>query len=212
MSDSVYMAFDLETGGLDPSKTDILTGWFGFFDKDFKLLDELSLKLKPDGRLPNAEAGALKVNKINLQDHLNDPETITYSKGRELLVNLIKKHLKKEGRFSNIIPTGFNIVGFDIKFINQHLIDTDTWQSLCHYKCRDVMADTECLRFYGWIPPEVAKLTQCAEYFGVAMGTAHTAKDDTLMTLEIQKKIKELMDSKKNGGQAVDLISLLEAE
>ena len=212
MSDNVYMYFDLETGGLNAAEADILTGYFGFFDKDMKLLDELSLKLKPDGRLPMANEGALKVNKINLQDHLADPETITYTEGNKLLVAMIKKHLKKNGRFSNIIPGGFNIVGFDIKFINEHLIDANEWQSLCHYKCRDVMADTECLRFYGWLPPEVAKLTQCADYFGVAQGTAHTAKDDVLMTIEVQKKIKELMDSKKAGGQAVDLISLLEAE
>ena len=212
MSENIFMAFDLETGGLDPGKADILTGWFGFYNKDLKLLDEVNLKLKPDDRLPMADAGALKVNGINLQEHLLSQETVTYSKGKELLVNMIKKYLQKNGRYSNIIPTGFNIVGFDIKFINHHLIDVDTWQSLVHYKCRDVMADTECLRYYGWIPPEVSKLTQCAEYFGVAQGTAHTAKDDTLMTLEVMKKIKELMDSKKNGGQTVDLISLLEAE
>lgn len=209
---TIYVAFDLETGGLVPSQADILTGWFGFFDENLKLLDELPLKLKPDSRLPMADAGALKVNGINLQEHLNDPETITYSEGRKRLIEMAKKYLKKNGRFSNLIPTGFNIVGFDIKFINEHLIDAETWQNFFHYKCRDVMGDTEFLRYCGWIPKDVSKLTQLADYFGVAQGTAHTAKFDTLMTIEVLKKLKELMDSKKNGGQSVDLISLLEAE
>jgi len=213
MSDNtIYVAFDLESGGLNPKDSDILTGWFGFFDKDLKLLEELPLKLKPDNRLPMANAGALKVNGINLQEHMSDPETVTYSEGRERLLTMARKYLKKSGRASNLVPTGFNIIGFDIKFINEHLIDADTWRSVFHYKCLDVMGATDFLRYCGWIPQEVAKLTQLADYFGVAQGTAHTAKYDTLMTIELLKKIKEMMDSKKNGGQVVDIITLLEAE
>ena|SRR6202044_476597 len=210
---TIYVAFDLETGGLVPSQADILTGWFGFFDKDFKLLDELPLKLKPDnGRLPMADAGALKVNGINIKEHLEDSETVTYSEGKKLLLEKAQKYLKRNGKFSNLIPTGFNIIGFDIKMINEHLVDAETWNKFFHYKNLDVMNATDFLRFCGWIPSDTSRLTQLADYFGVAQGTAHTAKFDTLMTIELLKKLKELMDSKKSGGQAVDLISLLEAE
>ena len=212
MSEQVFMFFDLETGGLNPKDSDILTGYFGFFNEELKLLDELELKLKPDNRLPMANAGALKVNGINLQDHLADPETVTYSKGRELLLNMAKKYLKKQGRFSNLLPSGFNITSFDVPFIKEHLIDEDTWNGVWHYKHRDVMADTEFLRYCGWLPKDVSRLTQCADYFGVAQGIAHTARADTLMTVELLKKLRSLMDSKKAGGQAVDLIALLESE
>lgn len=208
---NVMMFFDLETGDLHPESGDILTGYFGMFDEDFKLLDELSLKLKPDGRLPMAEAGALKVNKIDIKQHLVDPETVPYSVGKERLVALIQKHLSKNGRYSNIIPGGFNI-NFDIKFIHHYLISPKQWENLVHYKPRDVMNDVECLKYHGWLPKDVGKLTQAADYFGVAQGTAHTARDDIFMTIAVQKKISELMDSKKSGGQAKDLISLLEAE
>lgn len=205
------MFFDLETGDLHVKGGDILTGYFGMFDKDLKLIDELSLKLKPDNGLPKTQPGAMKVNKIDLKEHMADPETVTYSEGTKRLLDMIHKHLKKNGRYSNIIPAGFNI-NFDIKFIHHYLIPEEEWESLIHYKPRDVMNDIECLKFHGWVPSEIGKLEKCAEYFGVAKGTAHTARDDIFMTIAVQKKVMELMDSKKNGGAATDLISLLEAE
>ena len=63
----VTLAFDCETGGLDPKQADILTLYMGILDEDFKVLEELDLKLKPNSGLPRADAGALKVNKIDLQ-------------------------------------------------------------------------------------------------------------------------------------------------
>jgi oligoribonuclease (3'-5' exoribonuclease) len=140
-----------------------------------------------------------------------NPDTITYAAARTLLIAMLKKHLKKNGRYSNLIFSGFNC-GFDSNFVKAYLLPDDEFEQYFHYKFRDVMGDIECLKFYGWLPNECGKLTQCADYFGVAQGTAHTAKDDILMTIAVQLKVKELMDSKKSGGQAVDLISLLEAE
>jgi DNA polymerase III epsilon subunit-like protein len=35
-------------------------------------------------------------------------------------------------------------------------------------------------------------LKELADYFGVQIHTLHTAKDDTLLTIEILKKLKEL--------------------
>jgi hypothetical protein len=211
MSDNIKLFFDLETCDIDVKGGDILTGYFGFFDQDMKLIDELALKLKPDDRLPQAQAGALKVNKIDLAAHIVDPETITYSEGRKLLLEKIHKHLKKKGRTSNIIASGFN-VRFDIKFIQHYMIDEATWNDLVHYKLHDVMDGIDFLKYHGWLPSDVGKLTKCAEYFEVAQGTAHTAKDDIFMTIAVDKKITELMNAKKSGGAVADLISQLELE
>jgi oligoribonuclease (3'-5' exoribonuclease) len=211
MSENFYIWNDLETGGLKPKTADILTGYFAVFDENGKFVEDLALKLKPDDRLPMADAGALKVNKIDLKAHLEDPETITYSEARKKLLALIKKYLKKNGRYSNIILAGYN-VRFDLRFINEYLISEDDWEELVHYKVHDVMDGVDFLKRNGWLPSDIGKLTKCAEYFEVAQGIAHTAKDDIFMTIAVDGKIKELMDSKKNGGQQVDLISQLEAE
>lgn len=215
MSDIINVFCDAETGDLKPVEGDtggdLLTIYFGFYDENRKLLDELDLKLKPDNRLPIAHAGALRVNKIDLKEHLADPATITYSEASKLLKEKIEKHLKKNGRFSNLIFSGFNCP-FDITFVKAFLLSEEEFEDSFHYKYRDIQSDIECLRYYGWIPSEVSKLEKCVEYFGAAKGTAHTARGDIVSTIEVEKKIKELMDSKKSGGQTVDLISLLEAE
>ena len=213
MSDaSRFLAFDCETGTLDPAKGDLLTAYFAILDENFTIIDELDLKLKPEGRLPVAEGGALATNGINIEQHLLDPNTLTYAQGKEKLVTLIKKYLKKRGKYSNIIPFGYNIASFDIAWVQYHLIDKTTWDSLVHYRCFDVMHDVDVLKRHGWLPPFSGPLTSMVEFFGVPKGEAHVAKDDIIMTVGVFKKIKELMDSKKNGGSTTDLISLLEAE
>jgi hypothetical protein len=206
-----FLAFDCETGGLKPNKADLLTGYFAILDEDFKILEELPLSLKPKDRLPVVEAGAMAVNNIDIQKHLESSNTITYEEGAKKLVSMIKRHLKKRGKYSNISPLGYN-VGFDIKWVQYHLVDEDSWDSMIHYKSFDVMQDVDVLKRHGWLPPNCGNLKSMVEFFGVPMGESHVAKDDILMTIEVYKKIHELMDSKKNGGNTSDLISLLEAE
>lgn len=207
-----FLAFDTETGGFEPEDADLLTAYFCITDENFKILEELDLKLKPDGdRLPIADAGALKVNGINIKDHLANPETISYSEAKPKITTLIKKFLKKNGRFSNIIPLGFNI-SFDIKWVKGHLIPKKEWESMVHYKEVDVMKDVDFLKRVGWFPKEIGNLSSVVKYLQIPERNAHTAKDDTLMTLDANKKILEIMKSKKDGGQVVDLIGLLEAE
>ena len=210
----LYMPFDSETGGLDENSADLLTAYFAIMDEEYKILDEIYLKLKPNDRLPIAEAGALKVNGINIQQHLADPETVTYTEGKKLLTAMIKKHLKKRGRYSNIMPFGYN-VPFDERWCKKHLLPPDEWESMIHYKSVDVMKSVDDLKRYGWFPKELGSLGTVVEYLGIPKRAAHNAKEDTLMTIDVDKKIVEMMKAKKNGGvttEQQDLISLLEAE
>lgn len=211
----LYMPWDTETGGLNENKADLLTAYFAIMTEDYQILDELYLKLKPDGgRLPIAEQGALKVNGIDLSKHLADPETKTYSEGKALLVTMIKKHLKRNGRFSNITPMGYNCP-FDVRWTQKHLLDQDTWESLLHYKNHDVMGAVDFLKKCGWFPQTLGSLSTVVDYLQVPTRGAHNAKEDTLMTIDVDKKIIEIMKSKKDGGGSSagqDLITLLEAE
>lgn len=215
MSQRLLMPFDTETGGLNENKADLLTAYFAIMTEDYQILDDLYLKLKPDGgRLPIAEAGALKVNGIDLQKHLSDPETVSYSEGKAKLVTMIKKHLKRNGRYSNIIPMGYNILGFDIRWTQKHLLDQETWESLLHYKNHDVMGAVDFLKKCGWFPSSLGSLSTVVEYLGLPIRNAHNAKEDVMATIDVDKKIMEIMKSKKDGGQGVgqDLILLLESE
>ena len=122
MSQAFYAPLDTETGGLDPEEGDLLTMYICIMDDNFKLMDELDLQLKPNGgRLPQAQAGALKVNGINIQEHMADPKTITYSEAKPKIIEMLKKHLKKNGRFSNIRTMGHDLP-FDNSFIWKYIM------------------------------------------------------------------------------------------
>lgn len=211
MSDKLYLWFDAETGDLSPKGGDLLTIYFAMCDGNGKFIEELDLKLKPDDRGPVAQAGALRTNKINLREHAEDPQTITYSEAKVKLKEFIKRHLKKNGRYSNIIASGFN-VRFDIRFVNYYLLNEEEWEELVHYKPHDVMDGVDFLKYHGWLPSDVGSLGKTGDYFQVPEGMAHTAKDDIIRTIGVDNKIKELMESKKSGGQTIDLISILESE
>lgn len=212
MADSYWLAFDSETGGLETS-ADMLTLYMAIVDENFKVLEELDLKLKPnDGRLPVAEAGALKVNGIDLHKHLADPETITYSEAKEKVVTLLKKYLKKRGRYSNLSPLGQN-VDFDIKFLQHHVLPEEDYNKYIHYGKMDTKMISDFFKSCGWFPKDVGNLSSIAKHLNVTLSNAHNARYDTLACVEVFKKMVELMESKKEGGgQSVDLISLLESE
>lgn len=211
----LYMPWDTETGGLNENKADLLTAFFCIMDEEYKILDELYLKLKPnDGRLPIAEAGALRVNGIDISKHLADPETVSYQEGQAKLETMIRKHLKRNGRFSNITPMGYNCP-FDIRWTQKYLLPQEVWESLLHYKNHDVMGAVDFLKKCGWFPKSLGSLSTVVDYLQVPTRGAHNAKEDTLMTIDVDKKIIEIMKSKKDGGSAgagQDLISLLETE
>lgn len=213
---TIYMAFDTETGGLDCQTSDVLTLYIGMMDENFKLLDELDLKLKPDGgRLPIAEAGALRVNGIDIQKHMANPETITYSAAKEKVVAMLKKYLKKNGRYSNIIPLGHN-VPFDVGYTQQYVLPKEEWDKIIHYAYFDTSPIVTFFKRCGWFPKEIGNLGSVVEFMGVPKRAAHNAKEDTLMCVDVAKAMLALMASKKDssGGQSQqqDLISLLEAE
>jgi DNA polymerase III alpha subunit (gram-positive type) len=211
VADSYYLAGDSETGGLQTS-CDILTLYLAIVDEDFKVKEELDLKLKPDNRLPIAEAGALKVNGIDLHKHLADPETITYSEAKTKIVAMIKKYLKKKGKYSNIRPLFYN-AAFDIGFIQAHILPFEEWDSLISYNVVDPKVAVNLLKDAKWFPSDLGSLVSVVKYFNIPMGTAHTAKADSLAMIEAYKKILETLASKKDGGSGtVDLIALLESE
>lgn len=211
MANQYRIATDAETGALKPKEGDLLTLYIAVVDENDKILEDLDLFLKPDGgRLPIAHADALKKNGINIQEHLANPKTITYSEAKKLIIVMLKKY-REPGRYRNMKIFGFN-VRFDREFIKEYLLSEEEYDHYLHYKVSDVADGVDFLKEEGWLPPTVGTLVSCVDHFGVPMGKAHTAKDDVIMTIEVRKKIADLMASKKNGGLGVDLIALLEAE
>jgi DNA polymerase III epsilon subunit-like protein len=203
---------DSETGGLNPKEADILTLFMALTDENLKVIAELDLKLKPNDRNPTADEGALKVNKIDIKAHLNDPNTITYKEAKTKIIDFVTPFLKKTGRHSNLIVLGQN-VAFDLDFIWEHIIPKNEWNGLFSYNVEDTKTASLFLKRCGWLPSDIGTLKSLVEFFGIAKREAHEAKGDVHMTIDVYKAMISLMESKKDsGGQTQDLISLLEAE
>jgi DNA polymerase III epsilon subunit-like protein len=211
MSDTYFFCMDSETGGLDPKKCDILTLYIAVTDEDFKIIDGLDLKLKPNDRLSIAEPQALTVNKIDIQKHLEDQNTITYAEAKKKIIAFAKKYLKKKGRYSNLIVLGQNVM-FDLNFIWEYLIPKDEWEQLFSYNVEDTKTAALFLKRCSWLPKEIGTLKSLVEFFNIPKRGAHEARGDVLMTLDVYKAMIELMKSKKENGNNQDIISLLESE
>ncbi len=207
-----FAAFDTETGGLDPDKADLLTTYMGIFDEDLNLIDEVNLKLKPDGgRWPIADAGALAVNKIDLEQHMANPETLTYSEGRKKLTEMVAKYSKRTGRSCNMRPLGYN-VPFDENWVWKHLVPKEQWDKLMHYKRVDVMERVDFLKECQWFPSDLGSLGTVVAYLGLPTRDAHDAREDVLMTVDVYRRLLQIMkDKKENAAQVTEnLLELIE--
>ena len=204
-----YLWFDTETGGLNPKIHSILTAYFAICDKDLTLLDELYLQLKPEDLSQlNVTTEAMNVNKINLEEHLKDPNTITYAEGQKILMAFLAKN-KIKGKRRSFQPCGHNIP-FDEEFVWQQLVPKELWSKDVHYRRLDTSSICSFLKDMDILPQDVGSLTSLVDYFGIPMGEAHNARGDVLMNIEVYKAIKSLMKDKKEGFTGVVNTSLLQ--
>ena len=83
---------------------------------------------------------------------------------------------------------------------------------MIHYGKIDTKTIVDFLKDCGWFPKDIGNLGSVVDFLQIPKRAAHNAKMDTLMTIDAYVKILEIMKSKKDGGQAQDIIALLEAE
>lgn len=191
-----YMAFDCETGGLDTGISSLLSVYFVVFDKDFRVLGELDLKIKPDkGENYIVTAEALNINKIDLVKHDADPATITKSQAKAALYSFLQDH-NPDGT-TKLIPVGHNVY-FDQSCVLAHLMSRGTWHKFCSYRLLDTGVILQFLKLTGHVPVEISgSLTSIIEHFNIPVtGNLHEAKTDTVCTV---KALRALLKAARNG-------------
>jgi DNA polymerase III epsilon subunit-like protein len=204
-----YLFFDCETGGLDCEKHSLLTAYFGVYNEDFNLIDDLNLQLKPsDISLLCTTPEALKVTGINLEEHLADPQTITYEQGKVKLLELLERN-KIPRKRRHFRPCGQNIE-FDINFLKTQLISDQEWRKYIHHNTIDTLRILTYLQDCGILPKDLGKLESMVRYFNIPMGQAHDAKEDIRMTVDVYKAMRKLIIDKKDGMSGIGGNSLLE--
>lgn len=205
------VAFDSETGGLDPNEHDLLTAYFAILDDALNVVDELYLKLKPDdGRAPAVTEEAMKVNGIDLNAHMADPETLPYSEAKKVLALFLAKHLVEKKK-KTLVAAGHNI-SFDISFIQKYVLPKKTWDQLFTHRYLDTMPVAVFLKFVKWWPEEIGTLTSIVKHLNLPMRNAHNAKDDTLMFVDVLKAIFSIFKDKKSEVAGIDLSAISSIE
>lgn len=199
-----YIAFDTETAGLDPKMHPILTGYFAVLGEDFSVQDELSIQVRPETPFDVITEGAMKVNKIDLAKHIEDPNTLSRTDAAKTLKTFLKKHGK-------LRPLGQNIA-FDVGMIGTQLLHDVSWDDYFNYNVYDTKIVANTLKEAGLLPSEIGNLESMARHFNCAPHEFHNAKGDVLTTIEVYRKLVDMLKSlgSNTGAPKFDLLTLLE--
>lgn len=183
-----FIAFDIESGGTT-SDLSLLTAYFLVLDDQLNSIESLDLKAKPNDGKYLLTAGGMAVNKIDIVKH--DSEAVSYSEAGKRLWSFLQRH-SNSGKIK-LIPIGKN-VEFDINGITAHLIGRTTWNNFVSYRTVEVTSLAMVAQITGKLPAGLSlSLGSLAEHFKVVVeGSAHEAKYDTLITVEVLKKLMAL--------------------
>jgi len=194
-----YLAFDTETAGLNPDVNPVLTFYMCIVDSQFNILDELDLKVKPDNINDSKwilDVKTIDIHGIKFEDHFNDPETITYTEAKKLILQKFQQY-KLDGRQKTFLPLGQNIT-FDLNMIHSQIISKEDWEKYCSYRVLDTSTINNFLKDCNIVPKDLGNLGSLVEYFGITKRNAHNAKDDVLMTVQVYQAMVSTFTSKKD--------------
>ena len=181
-----YLFCDVESGGPELEHS-LLSAYFVVIDENLQTVyGELDLKSKPNNGNYLVRGEALGINGIDLVQH--DKEAITESRAATLLYEFLEEH-SPNGSIK-LMPGGHGIEK-DITFIKEHL--TKNWNKFVSYRYLDTGCIVQFLKLTGKVPRDLGgSLKELGEYFNVPISDLHTAKGDTLLTIEVLKKLRDL--------------------
>lgn len=179
---ATYIALDNETGGVTDD-TSLLTSYLVILDQNFQVIDELELAMKPKDGIYHVNGEAMGVNKINIVEH--DKVAITYQQAGTKLYDFLKKHTNNGA--TKLIPWGHN-VNFDIIGLQNNIITKNSWNHFVSYRVIDSGVIAQVMKIIGLLPDDnKGSLEHLASFFKLEHGILHTAKADTLLTVEVIK-------------------------
>lgn len=177
----MYLLIDTETGGLDPNKHSLLTVSMIAMGKDLNEYGSIDLAVKHDTY--NVTAEALRVNRIDIAAHDARSSYDSYWK----LVEFLSTH----GLQDKLVPAGWN-VSFDNAFMKAYL-GKNVWNEYVSYRSMDVQSIVSFLVATGTLDPKCKSLRSTAEFFGLDTSGHHNAAVDTLLTLQVLRKLQNLL-------------------
>jgi ATP-dependent DNA helicase DinG len=181
-----YFVIDVETTGLSCELNQVLT--IGalvvcMHENAVEIIDSIHLKVKHERY--NVSGIALKINKINLEQHHN--EAIPALEACNILNEFFAKH-----NFSKCFLLGHNIF-FDIRFL-QKMFQKNGHEFKIYSNPLDTLIIWKNLRDKGLVPLHLkAKLKDIANYFGIDIAGSHNALIDCHITANVYYNLREFM-------------------
>jgi oligoribonuclease (3'-5' exoribonuclease) len=183
---------DCETFGLDPLKNPLATVYMSLYDENDRFIEDLELRVKPDSMEGlTVQQETEKIHGINWEKHIRDPGTITYSEANKIIVSFLEKHKIPRAKKS-FKPAGQN-VAFDLNYLRNTIFTPEGWDKLVHYRYIDTLVVLNYLQDINLVPKDLGNLSSLVEFFGLKTGEFHDAKNDVKMTVEVYKKMKDLI-------------------
>lgn len=180
------MSLDLETGGLDHTKSPIMELAYLVYNNNFKEIERYTNLVKPYGNLNFYDSRAISTHGITKEE--------TIAKGieiEEVINSFVKqlKLLKPKEREGSIYLVGHNMASFDSLF----LIDAF---KLCNFNLFDyfnlAIFDTlELVRakFGGLDKLKKFTLIDSCDYYNISLSDAHRALNDAEATFDLFKHL-----------------------
>lgn len=183
-----YLALDCETSGLDCNKHNLLSIYCRIMNENFECIDEIELNIKYTDYTVNMKA--LEINNIDLLVHHRTAKDLNVSK------KLFRYFLDKNYNKTRYILIGHNIK-FDIDFITDTLLTNEEYFKYFNFANIDTMILAQNLKLCNKIDQNVQlNLKSLCDYYKINIENEkfHTAKFDTLMCIELLKKMNMLIN------------------
>jgi DNA polymerase III epsilon subunit-like protein len=190
------LAYDCETGGLNPREHSLLTLYMAVFSQDrngkLSLVQDLDLKIKPnDGEPYSLTAGAMKVNRIDIVKHDRDAVSINEAAHK---VYYFLKSASDDGR-TKLVPSGHN-EPFDRGFVLNNLLKEEVWKLFVDYHNLDTVSLAKSMKMKNKLPNDLKlNLRSLAKHLGHSIPDSelHTAKGDTLLFVKVLESLLSML-------------------
>lgn len=189
---TMYFFIDTETGGLTPDCS-LLTFDGTLLDENLNVLESVSYKIKPDDGIYHIQAGALKVNKINIIEH--DVGAVPMSEARKQFEHWISMKIAEKYLQPTIIVAGQN-VWYDIEMLKKEFCPE--WSSYFSRRILDLQPISILFKAAGIMPADQRiSLSELVKYFNidVDINNMHRSDIDVYASIEIFKKYIRILQS-----------------
>lgn len=183
---------DCETFGMNPRVNPVATVYMALYTETDDFIEDIDLKVKPDSMEGvEIDRKTTEIHGIVWEEHIANPETITYSQAKEKIQQFLEKHKLPKVKKS-FKPCGQN-VAFDINYLKNTIFSHDEWEKLFHHRFLDTLVVLNFLQDLDLVPSDLGSLTSLVEYFDLKTGDFHDARADIKMTVQVYRKQRELI-------------------